>query len=163
MAPSSPTKNASTRKPSHLNVSIDGIHKSDAHNHIRAMLSPHGFSDEWAPATEMDQDSVIHRLPSVECPEEICKVGDDEWDLDEACWSNDDGCASANESAPANANEYPLEGRASPCDNVWDEDFESTDENAELLQLLETNIAAPASVIEDAACMCIFAPQGESF
>ncbi|KAJ1484492.1 hypothetical protein T484DRAFT_1746558 [Baffinella frigidus] len=160
MAPSSPTNNSSTRKPSHLNVIIDGIHKRDAHNHVRTWrMSAHGFSNEWAaPATEMGQDSVLHRLPSVACPEDICKLSDDEWDLDEACWSEDDGCASADESAdetaPANANEYPLEEIASPCENVWTEadDFECTDENSELLQLLEINTAAPND-IEDAACM----------
>ncbi|KAJ1475632.1 hypothetical protein T484DRAFT_1909344 [Baffinella frigidus] len=170
MAPSSPTNNASTRKPSHLNVTIDGIHKSDTRNHIRAMrLSPHGFSDEWAPATEMGQDSgstLDQHLSSVECPEDICKLSDDEWDLDEACWSEDDGCASTNESAddtsPANGTDYSLEDTASPCENVWDEadDFECPDENAELLQLLGIDPAA-SSDIEDAACM--WAPQSDGF
>ncbi|KAJ1477539.1 hypothetical protein T484DRAFT_1750004 [Baffinella frigidus] len=168
MAPCLPTNNASTRQPWHLHVIIGGVHKSDTRNHSRASrLLSRGFSDEWSPATETDQDSVLHRVPSAECLDDICKLSDDDWDLDDTCWSEHDGCASADESAdetaPANAIEYPLEDAASLFENVWTEadGCECTDENAELLQLLEINNAAPSD-IEDAPFMWA-APQGESF
>jgi len=160
MAPSSPT-NAPPRKPSHLPVISDGIHKSDAHNHVRARrssvrrLSTHSVSDDWAPATEMDQsmrrqslsvdwapatamdqDSVLHREPSyVECPEDICKLSDDNWDPSEVCWSDD----AAGDAEPANSNEFHAASA------------ECTDENDALLQLLDINYAAPSSDLQDDA------------
>jgi len=147
MAPSSPT-NASTRKPSHLHVITDGIHKSDAHNDIRARsLSVRRLSmhNDWAPATAVDQDSVFHREPSVECPEDICKLSDDKWDPDDVCWGDD----TAGDAEPANANEYHL---ASP---------ECTDENHALLQLLDINNADTSSDLQDDAAF-LAEPHGES-
>jgi hypothetical protein len=162
MAPSSPT-DASTRKPSHLHVVTDGIHKSDTHNHIRARrlsvrrlsthsvsddwapaaemdqsmrrMSTRSLSDDWAPATEMDQDSVFHREPSVERPEDICKLSDDKWDPDDVCWGDD----TASDAEPANANEYHA------ASAEW------TDENDALLQLLDINYADTPSDLEDEA------------
>jgi hypothetical protein len=92
MAPSSPT-DAATRKPSHLNLIIDGIRKKDAE--IRPTIRARRHSSQetsamerfapsspvasnieaWAPVTEMDEGSV-------ERPEDICIC--DEWDLEEA-------------------------------------------------------------------------------
>ncbi|KAJ1473391.1 hypothetical protein T484DRAFT_1913132 [Baffinella frigidus] len=92
MAPSSPT-DAATRKPSHLNLVIDGIRKKDAEirpkilarrlssadtsTMERSAPSSPGASkiEVWAPVTDMDEGSV-------ERPEGFC--GLDEWDLEEA-------------------------------------------------------------------------------
>eukprot|EP00290_Baffinella_frigidus_P018907 CAMPEP_0180205714 /NCGR_PEP_ID=MMETSP0987-20121128/9150_1 /TAXON_ID=697907 /ORGANISM="non described non described, Strain CCMP2293" /LENGTH=167 /DNA_ID=CAMNT_0022161405 /DNA_START=56 /DNA_END=556 /DNA_ORIENTATION=- len=99
MAPSSPT-DAATRKPSHLNLVIDGIRKKDAEirpkilarrlssadtsTMERSAPSSPGASniEAWAPVTEMDEGSV-------ERPEDIC--GLDEWDFEETMMMEDAG------------------------------------------------------------------------
>ena len=155
--------NASTRRSSQPNV-IDVIHKKDGevHNHIRARL-PARLSarsvSEWLSAAETDPASVVHRVPSlvqrvpsVESPEDICGLSGEEWDLDEACWS-DDACASADETTPAN-NCY-LDHATSPRDYVLNEaeDCACADEHGELLHLLQINNTAPSSDLEDGAAM----------
>ena len=149
--------NVSPRRSSHPNV-VDVIHKKDGevHNHIRARLparlSAPSVSDEWSPAKEMDQANVVHRVPSVECPEDICGLSGEEWDLDEACWSFD-ACESADETAPAD--HCLLDHTISPRDNVLNtaEDCACADEHGELLHLLQINNTAPSSDLEDEAAM----------
>jgi hypothetical protein len=163
MAPSSNNTTASPRRSSHPNV-VDAIHKKDGevHNHIRARLSARLSApsvSEWLSATEMDQVSVVHRVPSlvyrvpsVECPEDICGLSGAEWDLDEACWS-DDACEFADETAPAN--NYFLDNAPSPRDNALNEvaDCACGDEHGELLHLLRINNTAPSSDLEDEVAM----------
>jgi hypothetical protein len=170
MAPSSPT-NAPTRKPPHLNVIHEGIFKKDSEirPHISARqrtvplatnVHDEGWSNlpsadasntpEWA--TGMDEDSI-------ERPEDICELSGDEWDLEEAGWSDID-CGAAEKTAPV---DYIQIGDATPADeNVWNEAeaSERTDQIDDLLHLLENDTAAPSSDIGDDAAGIWAAPQG---
>ena len=132
------------RRLSTHSVSDDWAPATQMDQSMRRM-STRSLFDDWAPATETDQDSGFHREPSVECPEDICKLSDDKWDPDDVCWTDD----TAGDAEPADANEY----HAASAD-WW------TDENDVLLQLLDINNAdTPSDLADDAAFLASF---GES-
>ena len=139
MAPSSPP-NAAARKPSHLSVITDAIHKKDGEmpTHIRArqMSAPTVIThDAWA--IGLDEDTV-------ERPEDLCELSGDDWDLESACWSGD-GCAAADATLVLS-----LVDAASSVSSVWYEACESTEGSGGMLPLLGAN-AAPSSAFEDDA------------
>ncbi|KAJ1469744.1 hypothetical protein T484DRAFT_1918764 [Baffinella frigidus] len=125
--------------PAYLTASVDD--KTFAMEQYAPSSPRASYNYVWAPATEMDEDSV-------ERPEDICQLSNGEWDL-EAVWSADE-CAAAEGTAPAN--DIHLEDAAHAGKNVWHEAgyFERT-ESDDLRKLLEGTAAPPSDVADDAA------------